>query len=273
MVFQREKQRSSEKGGKSGKGLAGLNLNSHSHWNSSWYWRWQCRSRGRGFRITFSWHLHSSSSHLDVKPGYQKLNVLFGWLCSCVFPFLFPSFCQMSPPATPVMRCHMHGVGSVPEFTDFGTKRDLSVIEPDFLHSPGHPTPHHCVSVEPNPWSLAQLPQRAQCWVRTSQARCQFTLALHQLVAFLSHWEGCLEKDLKELCGSLESVNSSAVWGLSPLSPLNSGAAWSVGALYLELCWFVHYFVKIPKSGEAEEKRTRLLDVCLCALTNMGGFW
>lgn len=31
--FQREEQRSSEKEGKSGKGLPVLNLNSHSHWN------------------------------------------------------------------------------------------------------------------------------------------------------------------------------------------------------------------------------------------------
>lgn len=89
-----------------------------------------------------------------------------------VFPFLFPPLCQMSPPATPVMRCHMHRVGSVPEFTDFGTRRDLSVIKPEFLQSPGHPAPHHCVSTEPNPRGLAQLPPSAQCWAQgTSQDR------------------------------------------------------------------------------------------------------
>lgn len=39
----------------------------------------------------------------------------------------------------------------------------------------------------------------------------------------------------------------------------------------MELCWFVHYFVKIPKSGEAEEKRTRLLNVFVCSHKH-GGF-
>lgn len=106
------------------------------------------------------------------------------------------------------------------------------------LHSPGHPAPHHCVSTEPNPWSVAS----SECSVlssRTSQDRR----------------EGCLEKDLKELCGGLGNAISSAGWGLSPLSPLNSRAAWSAGDLCLELCWFVSCFVKIPESGEAEEKK------------------
>lgn len=230
---------SSEKRGKSGKGLEVLDLNSHSHWNSSCYWRWQCRSWGRGFRITFIWDLHSSSSHLDVQPGYQKLNVLFGWLCSCVFPFLFPPLCQMSPPATSVMRCHMHGVGSVPEFTDFGTRRDLSVIEPNFLHSPGHPAPHHCVSTEPNPWSLAQLPPSAQCWApgppRTGERD-----------VWGKTWRNCVE------VWKMSSVQQSEICHLSVLWTL--GAEWR--DLCLELCFFVHYFVKIPKSGEAQDKRT-----------------
>lgn len=159
-----------ENGGESGKGLPGLYLSSQSHGNSSGFGRWERKSWGRGSRgHWFQNSVYPRSSLAFFASGYmtQLSKASCGlWLADSVavfFPFLFPSLCQISPPTTPIIRCHMHGVGLVPEFTDFRTRRDGSVIEPGFLHSAGHLMSHHCFSAEPNQFSSTELLQNAGC--------------------------------------------------------------------------------------------------------------